>query len=384
MSTVDLSPCCILIVDDEQPVIDLLRDILEASGYHNLVSTTDPRTAAALYAGHTPDLILLDLHMPQLGGVAVISELRNLSRGDFLPIVVLTGDLTVEAKRQALRTGATDFLVKPFDPTEVLLRIENLLLSRVLHLELKRHRDTLEQRVSERTRQLAEAQLEILNHLAIVSEYQDDDTSQHTERVGEIAAILARALGQNEEHIKLIRLAAPLHDIGKVGVPNHILVKSGKLMPSEFEIMRSHTTVGGEIFAKSSFPLLQLARQIALYHHERWDGLGYPQKLRAEQIPLPARIVAVADAFDALTHGRPYKKPMSFQQARAEIRAQSGSQFDPAIVELFLSAITPQIFEEIRAGTEANHNASVEALAVACDSKLEFKAVEEAASASRT
>jgi putative two-component system response regulator len=205
--------------------------------------------------------------------------------------------------------------------------------------------------------------------LAIVSEYQDDDSSQHTQRVGVLAGMLARSLGQSEEQVELIRLAAPLHDIGKVGVPNHILLKAGKLMPSEFEIMQSHTTVGGEIFAQSKLPLLQLARQIALYHHERWDGLGYPQHLKGEQIPLPARIVAIVDTFDALTHTRPYRKAVSFQEAIAEIRAQAGAQFDPKVVKVFLSAITPQSFGEIVARAEVTPEASIEALAVVCESQ---------------
>lgn len=380
--TIDISSCCILIVDDQQPIVDLLRQILEECGHHHIVSTTDSRRAAALYHEHQPDLIILDLHMPQLGGVEILGELRAASAGAYLPIVVITGDLTAEAKRRTLGMGATDFLVKPFDATEVVLRIENLLLSRVLHKELKRHNDTLEQRVRERTRQLAEAQLEILNHLAIVSEYQDDDTSQHTQRIGALAAVLAGGLGQTEEQVELIRLAAALHDIGKVGVPNHILLKTGNLMPSELEIMRSHTTVGGEIFAKTKFPLLQLARQIALYHHERWDGLGYPRNLKGEQIPLAARIVAVSDAFDALTQGRPYKKAVSFQQARNEIRAQSGSQFDPQIVAEFLRTITPQVFQEISAVAETMQQASLEALAVVCDSSADAPAAEEAASVS--
>jgi putative two-component system response regulator len=161
----------------------------------------------------------------------------------------------------------------------------------------------------------------------------------------------------------LIRLAAPLHDIGKVGVPNHILLRSDNLMPSEYEIMRSHTTVGGEILAKSKFPILQLAREIALYHHERWDGTGYPQRIKGEHIPLSARIVSVVDAFDALTHGRPYKKAVSLQDAIKEIRAQSGQQFDPQVVDAFLRTITPQTFQDLINNIEVNPEASVEALA---------------------
>jgi len=358
--------------------------VLKTGGYQNLVSTTDPRQAGTIFHACEPDLIILDLHMPCLSGVEVLQDLTAASAGTYLPVIVLTGDVTSESKRRVLGMGAKDFLNKPFDSTEVLLRIKNLLISRVLYKELKRHNETLEQRVHARTRQLAEAQLEILNHLAVVSEYQDDDTGQHTQRIGALAAALARSLGQTEQQVKLIRLAAPLHDIGKVGVPNHILLKSGNLMPSEFEIMQSHTAVGGEIFAKSRFPLLQLARQIALYHHERWDGLGYPQKLRGEQIPVAARIVAIVDAFDALTHGRPYKKAVSFQAARSEIRLQAGSQFDPEIVKVFLNKVTQQIFQEIAGGAETIHEADIEALAVVCDASPEAKAMDEAAAASQS
>ena len=383
MLPADISACCILIVDDEQRIVDLLQDILKSNGYQNSICTTDSRQACELFRAHKPDLVILDLHMPQLGGVEILGELRTISTNTYLPIVVLTGDLTSEAKRRALRAGATDFLVKPFDSTEVLLRMENLLLARVLHKQLKLHNDMLEHRVKERTRQLAEAQVEILNQLSIVSEYQDDDTGLHTQRIGALAALVARELGQTNEEVELIRLAAPLHDVGKVGVPNHILLKSGNLMPSEFEIMRSHTTVGGEIFAKSKFPLFQLARQIALYHHERWDGMGYPQRLKGEQIPVAPRIVAVVDAFDALTQGRPYKKAVSFQAAVSEIKAQSGSQFDPHIVDVFMRCMTARVFEDIKSGLETIHESSIEALATVCGAGVERQRREEAVPASQ-
>jgi putative two-component system response regulator len=261
MTNFDIQSSCILIVDDKESIVDLLRGILESDGYHNLVSTTDPRVVNALCQEHSPDLILLDLHMPHLSGIELLQKLAGESLGGYLPVLVLTSDITPEAKQSALRIGAKDFLLKPFDTTEVLLRVRNLLEIRALYKQLTLHGETLDQRVRDRTRQLAEAQVEILNHLAVVSEYQDDDTSQHTKRIGAMAGMVARALGQSEEQIELIRLAAPLHDIGKVGVPNHILLRADQLMPSEYEIMRSHTTVGGEILAKSKFPILQLARE---------------------------------------------------------------------------------------------------------------------------
>jgi putative two-component system response regulator len=367
MHRFDIKACRILIVDDQESVVNLLKAILEAEGYHEVISTTDSRLAKALWLEHSPDLILLDLHMPHVSGRDLLKDVSGIATGEYLPVLVLTSDVSREAKQQTLSSGAKDFLLKPFDTEEVILRVRNLLETRVLYKELKHYGETLEQRVKERTRRLADAQIEILHHLAIVSEYQDDDTSQHTQRVGALAAMLARALGQTEEQVELIRLAAPLHDIGKVGVPNHILQKADNLMPSEFEIMRSHATVGGEIFAKSKFPILQLAREIALYHHERWDGTGYPQRLKGEHIPLSARIVSVADTFDALTHGRPYKKPVGLEAAKKEIRAQSGSQFDPQVVDAFLKSITPQSFQALIDNVALSPETVVATLAQASD-----------------
>jgi putative two-component system response regulator len=367
MTRFDLSASCILIVDDQESIVDLLRGILETEGYNNLISTTDPRLAKALCEEHHPDLILMDLHMPFLSGVDLLQEVTALSAGEYLPVLVLTSDLSPEAKQRTLSGGAKDFVAKPFDNTEVVLRVRNLLETRALYREVKLHGETLDQRVKERTRELAEAQVEILNHLAVVSEYQDDDTGQHTQRIGALAALVARSLGQSEEQTELLQLAAPLHDIGKVGVPNHILLRADKLMPSEYEIMRSHTTVGGEIFAKSKFPVLRLAREIALYHHERWDGTGYPQRLKGDQIPLSARIVAIADAFDALTHGRPYKKAVSFEEAKREIRSESGNQFDPRLVGVFLKAVTTQVFQDLNNMKPRNDESSIQVLAKASD-----------------
>ncbi len=244
----------ILIIDDQEPIVDLLRGILEDGGYHDLVSTTNPRRAQALYREHNPDLVLVDLHMPQMSGVEVVQMLMAESAGTYLPVLMLTADATPEAKRSALAKGAKDFLVKPFDTTEVLLRIKNLLETGALYKELMRHSETLDQRVKDRTRQLAEAQVELLNRLAVLSEYQGPaHTSQHTQRVGALAAMVAHALGQSEEEVELLRLAAPLHDIGKIGVPNSILLKTEKLSPNEFEIMRSHTTVGEKFLQKAGF-----------------------------------------------------------------------------------------------------------------------------------
>jgi putative two-component system response regulator len=272
----------ILIVDDEPANVLLLERLLETAGYTTLKSTTDPRETLVLYADFDPDLILLDLTMPHLDGLAVMTQLRHtIPDGTYLPILVLTADLTAETKQRALSTGAKDFLLKPFDATEVLLRIGNLLETRRLHLELRRHNQLLEQRVRDRTAQLEQARNEILQRLALAAEYRDDDTHQHTLRVGESSALLAAALGLPDEHVQRLRQAGPLHDIGKIGISDLVLLKPAKLTHEEFEHVKTHTLIGARILSDSPIPVLQLGREIALTHHERWDGSGYPHGLKA-------------------------------------------------------------------------------------------------------
>lgn len=314
----------ILIVDDQEANVRLLEGILKrAAGYHALRSTTDSREVMSLFGEFHPDLILLDLHMPHLDGFAVMEELKKVTMpGVFLPILVLTADVTPEAKQRALAGGAKDFLAKPFDPVEVLLRIKNLLETRFLHLELQS--------------QLADAHLEVIDRLAIAAEYRDDETGEHIKRVGQTSALLARALRLPSDQVLLIRRAATLHDVGKIGIPESILLKPGRLTPDEFEVMKSHTTIGARILSGGAFPLLQMAEEIALTHHERWDGSGYPRGLRGEAIPLVGRIVAVADVFDILSHPRPYKKAWTADEAIAELQRVAGTHFDPAVVSAFL------------------------------------------------
>jgi putative two-component system response regulator len=330
----------ILIVDDEPANLLLLERILDQAGYRNHTATTDPRQVLAIHARFDPDLVLLDLLMPHLNGLAVMGEVRQVvPAGSYLPIVVLTADMSTEARERALAGGASDFLLKPFDPTEVLLRIGNLLETRRLHLQLRRHNQLLEQRVRDRTAQLEQARSEVLQRLALAAEYRDDDTHQHTLRVGETSALLAAALGLPEERVHRIRQAAPLHDIGKIGISDTVLLKPAKLTPQEFEHVKTHTLIGGRILADSTVPVLQLGREIALTHHERWDGGGYPHGLRGERIPLSGRIVTVADVFDALINDRPYKHAWPVERAVAEITAQRGRQFDPDVVDCFLGLL---------------------------------------------
>jgi putative two-component system response regulator len=333
----DLKRSSILIVDDEPVNVLLLERILEESGFTSVFSTTDSTQTLALYKNLQPDLILLDLSMPFLDGFAVMEKLReNTLPGDYMPILVLTADITNETKQRALSSGAMDFLTKPFDVSEVLLRIKNLLHTRLLHLQIRTHNEQLEQRIRERTHELAESKLEILERLAIAGEYRDHDTGAHTRRVGSVAAALAQATGVEPRKVELIRRAAMLHDIGKIGIPDLILLKPGKLDLAELEVMKSHTKIGAKILSGSRDELLRMAERIALTHYEWWDGSGYPVGLSGAEIPFEGRVVALADALDALTHERPYKRAWSLEAALAKIQEQSGKQFDPALVEVLI------------------------------------------------
>ncbi|HEX7050652.1 MAG TPA: HD domain-containing phosphohydrolase [Longimicrobiales bacterium] len=331
----------ILIVDDDRAVVTLLERMLSKAGYGHVTSTTDPREVPRLHAELQPDLFLLDLHMPGLDGFQVLEQLEpHSSRGTFLPILVLTGDMSLETRRRALASGAKDFLTKPVDRLELMLRICNLLETRFLYLQARQQNESLEEEVRLRTRELEDAGYEILERLAKTAEYRDDNTRRHTERVGIRSALLARALGLSEHEVHLIRQAAPLHDVGKIGVPDYILLKPGGLTPEEVEIMKTHTLIGAQILSGSRFPILNLAAEVALSHHERWDGTGYPRGLAGEEIPLSARIVAVADFFDALAHDRPYRKAWPVGEVLAELRHQRGRQFDARVVDAFLELFT--------------------------------------------
>lgn len=320
----------ILLIDDEKINIRLLEIILQEAGYTNVYSTTDSRESLALFRSIRPDIVLLDLNMPYLDGFEVMQQLAQEIPDHVVPILVLTADAVVSTKHRALRNGASDFLTKPLDDVEVLLRINNLLESHF-------YKTILESKVQERTQELEIAQMETLQRLASAAECRDDDTGLHTKRVGNTAASIAEILNLPQRQVELIRLAAPLHDVGKIGIPDFILLKPGKLTSEEFTIMKQHTLIGAKMLSNSTSLWLGLAEEIARSHHERWDGNGYPHQLSGEDIPLVGRIVAVADVFDALTHERPYKNAWSVNEALSEIEAQSTRHFDEQVVKAFLT-----------------------------------------------
>jgi putative two-component system response regulator len=294
-----------------------------------------------MFDDHRPDIVLLDLHMPHVDGLELLRELSGLLEPDeFLPVLVLSADVTAKARRDALGAGATDFLTKPFDTTEVGLRVLNHLETRRIHLRLDGQRRELDELMVERTAALEQSHLESLRRL---DHGPGDETEQHANRVGTMASLLSRSAGVSDDRAGLIGRAAPLHDLGKVGVPDAVLLKPGKLSPEEFDLVRTHTTIGARIIGETTSEVLGLARIIAETHHERWNGEGYPAGLKAENIPLAGRVVAVCDVFDALTHERPYKRAWTVDEAVTELVTERGRFFDPALVDLFIGTVLPNL-----------------------------------------
>ncbi|MBI5017503.1 MAG: response regulator [Deltaproteobacteria bacterium] len=329
----------ILVVDDDVGNCRALERILRRNGYRECSFATDPRHVLSLVASFRPDLLVTDLHMPHLDGFQVMEQVRSrLEPQEYFPILVLSGDLSREARQRALRSGGRDFLAKPFDDDEVTLRIGNLLETRFLYDAVRDQNRELDEKVRTRTAELERAQADTLDRLARAAEFRDDQTGEHTHRVGELTARVGQALGLAPEQVEILRRAAPLHDVGKIGTPDRVLLKPGALDAEEREVMKAHTVIGARILAGSRSPLLHEAEEIALYHHERWNGTGYAS-LAGETIPLSARIVAVVDVFDALTHERPYKKAWSVADALEEIRSQAGVHFDPRVAEAFLGVL---------------------------------------------
>lgn len=329
------SEALICVVDDELSALDLMRTILAEAGYQRVVTARSVREAVQVLQTACPDLVLLDWHLSDTDSGEFIRVLHTLYPEEVIPVIVLTADPSPTVKHEALRAGASDFLHKPFDITEVLLRMQNLLEIRRLHMT--------------RTRELALARLETLERLARAAEFRDDTTGHHIIRVGRLSEQIGRVLGLDEEQLFQLRHAAPLHDVGKIGIPDAILRKPGALTRDEWRLMQQHTEIGARILEGCPYPVLEMARQIALTHHERWDGRGYPQGLCGNEIPLWGRIVAVADAYDAMTSPRPYRPALSHEQAVEIIYAERGYHFDPVVVDAFLD---PATFSQLKEASE--------------------------------
>ena len=327
----------LLIVDDQAVNVLLLERMLGGAGYSSIASTTDPAEVCALHLKNHYDLILLDLQMPLMDGFQVMEGLKAIEPDGYLPVLVVTAQ--PGHKLRALQAGAKDFISKPFELPEVLARVRNMLEVRLLHQRLHASNDLLEQRVRDRTAEVTQSYLELILTMTRAAEHKDENTGAHVRRISYYSRELAGALGLNGEFADRIYVASPMHDIGKIGIPDHILLKPGPLTAEEWVVMKGHTTMGARILGCSKSPYLQMGAEIALDHHERWDGGGYPNGKRGEAISMAARIMNVCDVYDALRSARPYKPSFDHSRTvgimtRGDGRTQP-EHFDPALLAAF-------------------------------------------------
>lgn len=339
IATQDVLEARILIIDDNQSNVDLLQATLDSEGYMSLLSITDPREAEGLYMAYRPDLVLLDINMPYLDGFQLMDRFKKIEEHSYLPVIVLTALKDDQTRLRALAQGAQDFLTKPFSRLEILTRINNTLMVRLLHNQVKNQNLALERKVQERTLELEETRYEIIYRLGRAAEYRDQETGDHLVRMSKMGQLLGQLSGMAENRAQLFTTASPMHDIGKIGIPDSILLKPDKLDREEWEIMKTHTTIGADLLDGHASELMITARDIALTHHEKWDGSGYPNGLQGEDIPIMGRIAGIVDVFDALSSKRPYKDPYPREKVIAIIREQRGKHFDPVLTDLFLNNV---------------------------------------------
>jgi putative two-component system response regulator len=327
----------ILIVDDQQVNILLLDRILSGAGYDCIESTLDPQKVFDLHSKNHYDLILLDLQMPVMDGFQVLEELKKIESEDYLPVLVVTAQ--PGHKLRALQAGAKDFISKPFELAEVLARVHNMLEVRLLHKELHNYNDELEGLVRERTADLHQSFLDTIFTLTRAVEYKDKEIGAHVQRISYYSRALAEKLGMVEDFIDNIFVSSPMHDVGKIGIPDNILLKTTSLTLEEWKIMKEHTVIGAKILGSSQSAYLKMGAEIALNHHERWDGSGYPNGKKGEAIPLPARIMTICDVYDSLRSQRTYKSALNHSQTVEIITQGDGrtlpEHFDPLVLEAF-------------------------------------------------
>jgi cyclic di-GMP phosphodiesterase len=327
------SDASILVIDADTDGVRSLARTLESAGYGCVQACTDPAMVAAGLEQKSVDLIVLDMGPPGQEGLALLQELRRrIHRDEYLPVVAIGSASSTGTRVKALQAGAEEYMGKPLEIEEFLARVDSLLETRFTIRRLREAKQTLEELVRQRTRESQDSHVELLERLARVAELRDDPSGGHPSRVGRLSGLIAQELLLPAEETRRIMRAAPLHDLGNVGIPDEVVRLEGNYTEEQREQMREHTSLGAYLLHGAGSDVLQTAEQIALNHHERWDGLGYPQGLSRVDIPIAARIVAVADAFDAMTHSRLYKEPCSVPNALDEIRREAGWQFDPEVV----------------------------------------------------
>jgi putative two-component system response regulator len=334
----------ILVVDDEDRNLRLMKLLLTSFGY-DVLTASNGEEALEMVHDIPPDVILLDIMMPKMDGFEVAKQLKREEETKIIPIVMVTALNGVEDRVKALEAGADDFLNKPVDKTELRARVQSLVNVKACNDYMRNYQKELEAEVAKRTIQLRQAlkklkevSLESIFHLCRAAEYKDENTGDHIKRMSHYASAVARKMGLNKQTVEDLLYTAPMHDAGKIGIPDHILLKPSKLNNKEWETMKQHTIVGAQILAGSGAKFIKLAEIIALTHHERWDGSGYPKGLKGSKIPLIGRIAAIADVFDALTSKRPYRmQPFSLEEAFNYIKEGRGRHFDPKVVDAFFA-----------------------------------------------
>ncbi|WP_022851816.1 HD domain-containing phosphohydrolase [Limisalsivibrio acetivorans] len=316
----------ILVVDDEVINLDIMEEML--SDHYSVITASSGSEALEMATVKQPDLILLDVMMDEPDGYEVCRRLRNDPILRDIPVIFITALSSDSDQAAGFKAGAVDFITKPLSETVVLARVRT-------HLELKGHRDRLEDIVRDRTAKLRQTQLNIVKCLGHAAEFRDNETGMHIHRMSYFCELMAKELGMDDNQAELLATASTMHDVGKIGIPDKILLKPGKLTFEEFEIMKQHTVIGHNLLPDDDSELLKLARKVALLHHEKWEGGGYPQGLKGEEIPLECRIVAICDVYDALTSERPYKRAWSPEEALAQILKGRGTHFEPEITDKF-------------------------------------------------